>query len=356
MRISFEQEKALCLALLAADGMNVGDAEILSDSVTHSDFTGIYSHGLSRFSNYLRRFANGAMKANAEVTIVTDRGSTVAFDCENGCGVIALMRAYEQMRPRAREHGIMIATGRRASNIGCGSFFGKRAAEDGLIALFCCNTVKCVAPYGGADSLLGTNPIIVAAPAGSELPLILDISTTITAFGKVQAAAREGRPIPEGWALDGEGRPTTDAAAAKTVLPIAGPKGYGLAVMIEMFSALLAKAAYGPGVGVPNKGEPENTGFAMILIDPERFMPLDEFKASVDAYIRSIKTSRRAPGVEEILMPGELEFKRLENTLRTGYEVSEALQEELLGYAVRGGLVPENSSFSQLIRTVSAER
>lgn len=352
MNISYEKEKALCAALLHADGMNDADAAILSESVAHSDFTGIYSHGLSRFSNYLKRFANGAMKPNAAITVERDGGSTAAFDCGNGCGVIALTHVYERMVPRAREHGIVIATGRRASNIGCGSFFGKRAAQDGLIALFCCNTVKCVAPFGGADSLLGTNPIIVAAPAGEELPLILDISTTVTAFGKVQAAAREGRPIPAGWALDAQGKPTTDAREAKTVLPIAGPKGYGLAVMIEMFSALLAKAAYGSGIGSPNKGEQENTGFAMILIDPERFMPLHEFKASVDAYIRSLKASRRAPGVEEILLPGELEFKRLRETMETGYPVTEALQTELLGYAVQGGLVPAGSSFEQLLASV----
>ena len=268
MKISYAQEMELCKALLTAHGMNADDAGLLGESVAHSDFTGIYSHGLSRFANYLKRFENGAMKPNAKLSVAMDGGSTVAFDCDNGCGVVVMYRAYERMVERARKYGIVIATGRRASNIGCGSFFAKRAVEDGLIAMFCCNTVRCVAPYGGADSLLGTNPIVIAAPAGEELPLILDISTTVTAMGKIQAAAREGKPIPAGWALDADGKPTTDSAAAKTVLPIAGPKGYGLAVMIEMFSALLAGASYGDGVGFPNKGEAENTGFAMILVDP----------------------------------------------------------------------------------------
>lgn len=224
--------------------------------------------------------------------------------------------------------------------------------EDGLIAMFCCNTVRCVAPYGGADSLLGTNPIVIAAPAGEELPLILDISTTVTAMGKIQAAAREGKPIPAGWALDADGKPTTDSAAAKTVLPIAGPKGYGLAVMIEMFSALLAGASYGDGVGFPNKGEAENTGFAMILVDPERYMPPAQFRRTVDEYIRSIKASRKAEGVSEILMPGELEMRRFKETAETGYEVSAALAAELMQYAHNSGAAPQDADFAAFVASL----
>ena len=136
--------------------------------------------------------------------------------------------------------------------------------------------------------------------------------------------------------------PTTDAAKAKTVVPIAGPKGYGLAVMIEAFAALLAGANYGAGI--------ENTGFAMILVDVEKFMPVDTFKANVDAYIRSIKGSRKAEGVQEILMPGELEYKRYQQYMRDGYDVSEALGKELAGYAVQFGLAPEGTDFETLVR------
>jgi L-2-hydroxycarboxylate dehydrogenase (NAD+) len=352
MKISYKQEQLLCHKLLTASGMNDKDAEILADSIAHSDFTGIYSHGLSRFSNYLKRFANGAMKANANLTVTNDTGSTVSFDCDNGSGVVQMAKVYKQMAVRAKQYGIVIATGRKASNIGCGSFFANMAVNDDLIGMFCCNTVRCVAPFGGADRVLGTNPIVVGAPAKEELPLILDISTTITAMGKIQAAAREGKPIPEGWALDEEGNPTTDAKKAKTVVPIAGPKGYGLAVMVEMFSALLAQAAYGEGIGFPNKGEAENTGFAMILIDVAKFMPADQFKSSVDAYIRNIKASRKAKGVNEILMPGELEFKRYEQYLKTGYEVSEALGAELAGYGEKFGLIPEGAGFDALVASL----
>ena len=352
MVISYEQERRLCKALLTGRGMNDKDAETLAESVAYSDFSGIYSHGLSRFANYLDRFDNGAYNLNANIQAAADLGSTVAYDCDDGCGVVAVHHVYEMMKERVKEHGIVIATGNRASNLGCGAFFGRRAAKDDLIMLLCCNTTRCVAPFGGADSVLGTNPIIVAAPANEELPLVLDISTTNVAFGKVQAYAREGKELPSGWALDTAGRPTTDARAAQTVLPIAGPKGYGLAVMIEMFSALLARAGYGSDVGFASKGQHENTGFAMILIDPARFRPIDEFKAGVDGYIRAIKSGTKAEGVKEIFLPGEIEMRKFEQFLETGYEVSEALQKELTGYAVRFGVAHEGADFGELVRAL----
>ena len=351
MKLSFEEEKRLCAALLRASGMDETDAGILSASVAHSDFTGIYSHGLSRFSNYLKRFNNGAMKPDAPVEIVSDRDNAVVFDCHNGCGVVDVVHAYEFLRERAADYGVVMGTARRSSNIGCGSYYAQLAARDGLIAIIGCNTVRCVAPFGGTDSLLGTNPIIVAVPALEERPIILDISTTVTAMGKIQAAAREGRPIPEGWALDADGLPTTDASEAKTVLPIAGPKGYGLAVMVEALSALLSGAGFGAGVGFPNKGEQENTGFFIILVDPARFLPAEEFKRRVDEYIRSMKSSRRRAGVEEILMPGELEMRRFDETMKTGHEVTPALERELADWCSRLGISKPGQSLEQ---TVSA--
>ena len=352
MIIGYEQELRLCKALLTGRGMNEADAEILAASVAYSDFSGIYSHGLSRFANYLDRFDNGAYNLNADIRAVSDLGSTVTYDCDDGCGVIAVHHVYEKMKARVKEHGIVIATGKRASNIGCGAFFGRKAAEDDLVMLLCCNTTRCVAPFGGADSVLGTNPIIAAAPAKEELPLVLDISTTNVAFGKVQAYAREGKELPAGWALDAAGRPTTDARAARTVLPIAGPKGYGMAVMIEMFSALLACAGYGSDVGFASKGQHENTGFALILIDPARFRPIDEFKAGVDGYIRSIKAGTKAEGVKEIFLPGDIEMRKFDQFMQIGYEVTEALQKELMEYAVRFRIAPEGSGFGELIRKI----
>ena len=196
MKISFDQESKLCKALLKAQGMNDADAELLGPAVTHSDFTGVYSHGLSRFANYLKRFANGSMNANANIRAIMDKGSTLAYDCDNGSGIIAINRIYDELLPRAREHGIVIATGNKASNIGCGNYYGWRAAKDNVIGIFVANTITCVAPFGGAEGLLGTNPIIIAAPSGERYPLIMDISTSVTAFARYRPPRARAPPYP----------------------------------------------------------------------------------------------------------------------------------------------------------------
>lgn len=353
MIILYNDEIKLCTALLTARGMNKEDAEILASSVAYSDFSGIYSHGLSRFSNYLLRFDNGAYNLNPELSILSDTGATISYSCDDSSGVIAVAHVLEQLKERASKYGIAIATGNNASNIGCGAFFGRMAVEDDKIALICCNTTRAVAPFGGADRFLGTNPVIVAAPACEELPLIMDISTSCVAFGKVQAFKREGKALPAGWALDKAGKPTTDASEAYTVLPIAGPKGYGMAVMIDMFSALLANAAYGDGIGFASQGQKEKTGFAVILIDPSKFMPIEEFKNSVDEYIRTIKASTKADGVEKILLPGELEITRFEKNVNVGYEVSDALAAELVKYAVSFGIASEGATLEEVVKSLA---
>jgi len=179
---------------------------------------------------------------------------------------------------------------------------------------------------------------------------VLDISTTNVAMGKIQAHEREGKPIPLGWASDYDGTPTTDPSKAYALTPVANHKGYGLAVMVDALSTLFSGAAFGSNIGLFSKLEPENTGFFLLLIDPSKFMPLDEFKANADTYIRMMKESRKAPGVEEIFMPGELEFRAYERFLESGIEVSEALQAELAGLAKKLGIDYGGDDFEALLK------
>lgn len=352
MLISYEEERKLTRTLLAASGMREDEADLAGEVVTHSDFTGVYSHGLSRITLYLRQLAKGSLKARPEMKTLVDSGPVMAFDCDNGSGIVAVNRVYDALLPRAREFGVAIGTGRHGANIGCGSYYGWRAAEDKVLCMVCANTFASMAPFGGADLLIGTNPIIVAVPTGEEYPMVLDISTSGVAFGKILAAAREGKPIPAGWANDIDGRPTTDSSAAYTVLPIAEHKGYGLAVMVDVFSAVLAGAAFGTDIGRVGKLETENTGFCVILVDPSKFMPIEEFEKSADAYVRMMKYSRPAEGVKEIFMPGEIEYKKFKENREKGFEVSEALGEELCELAAKLGLVPEGSDFETLMRAL----
>ena len=353
MVITYEQEVALVKGILTAAQFSEEDAGIMAAVVSHSDFTGVFSHGLSRLTRYMRQIDVGALNHQAKFTKVLDNEAVMVFDCDNGSGIVSLNKAYDATLEKVRKYGIAMSVGRRNANIGCGSYYGWRAAKDNVIGLFTCNTYAFTSPYGGADRLIGTNPIVFAVPTNDEYPMVMDISTTTVAMGKIQAMEREGQSIPSDWAKDYDGNPTTDPSKAFSLSPFAAHKGYGLAVMVDVLSTMLSKACYGSDIGLFSKLEPENTGFCCILIDPEKFMPLDEFKAIADRYVRMMKDSRKAPGVAEIFMPGELEFRKLDQMKAEGFTVSEALKAELTQLAVKLGAIDEGMSFADMVNKFS---
>ena len=349
MVLSYEQERNLVKGILTASGFEENDADVVGKVITHSDFTGVYSHGLSRLTRYLRQIKAGALKKDPDFEKILDEEAVLMFDGDNGFGILTMNKAYEEAKEKAKKTGIAFATGRRNANIGCGSYYGWRAVEDDMILLAGCNTYAWTSPFGGADRLIGTNPIIFAVPTNNEYPMVMDVSTTNVAMGKVQAFEREGKEIPIDWAKDYDGAPTTDPSKAYSLTPIAAHKGYGLAVMVDVLSTMLSGAAYGSDIGVLSKMEKEDTGFFIIVIDPTKFMPMDEFKASADRYIRMMKDSRKAPGVDEIFMPGEIEYKKFAENKEKGMSFSDALEKELTELSVALGVVKEGTTFEELV-------
>ena len=349
MHIGYEEEISLVRGILTAADFPGEDAATIAKVIAHSDFTGVYSHGLSRLTRYLRQIEAGSLNNRPQFKKLLDSGAVMVFDCDNGSGIVSVNKAYDETIVKARQFGIAMSVGRRNANIGCGSYYGWRAAADGMVALVCCNTYAFTSPYGGADRLIGTNPIILGVPAGEEYPIVMDISTTCVAMGKIQAMEREGLPIPAEWAKDYDGAPTSDPAKAFSLSPIAGHKGYGLAVMVDVLSTMFSAACFGSDLGLFSKLEKENTGFCLILIDPSRFMPLDDFKAEVDRYVRMMKDGRKAPGVREIFLPGEIEYRRFDEMKQTGFAVSEALEKELTELAVRLGAAEAGTDFAGLV-------
>ena len=350
MHIGYEEEVALVTGILTAAGFPEEDAGIIGKVISHSDFTGVYSHGLSRLTRYMRQIKAGALNPRPQMKTLLDEKGTMLFDCDNGSGIVAVNKVYEIAKERAKEYGIVIAAGRHNANIGCGSYYGWRAASDNLVGFVCCNTYAFTSPFGGADRLIGTNPIIFAAPSMEEYPIVLDISTTNVAMGKIQAAEREGQSIPAEWAKDYDGNTTTDPSKAFSLSPIAGHKGYGLAVMVDVLSTMLSKACYGTDIGLFSKLEKENTGFCLILIDPSKFMPIEEFKTNIDRYVRMMKESRKAPGVQEIFLPGEIEFNKFKQIKETGFEISAALEAELTTLSINLGVVEDGADFKTLLQ------
>ncbi len=349
MHISYEEEVSLVRGILTASDFPAEDAETIAKVISHSDFTGVYSHGLSRLTRYLRQIKAGSLNNRPNFRKVLDNQAVMVFDCDNGSGIVSVNKAYDAALEKAKAYGIAMAVGRHNANIGCGSYYGWRAAADNMVALVCCNTYAFTSPFGGADRLIGTNPIILGVPAGEEYPIVMDISTTCVAMGKIQAAEREGQSIPAEWAKDYDGAPTTDPSKAFSLSPIASHKGYGLAVMVDVLSTMFSAACFGTDLGLFSKLEKENTGFCIILIDPTKFMPIKDFKAEVDKYARMMKDSRKAPGVKEIFLPGEIEYRKFDQMKQTGFEVSEALARELTELSISLGAVDEGTDFAGLV-------
>ena len=330
MHLSYDQQITLIKRLVAPLNVDEIDAGYLAAVVTHSDFTGTYSHGLSRLCIYLRQYMAGALQARPNFRCVSDKDASLAFDCGGGSGIAAVNRVYDAVLERARKYGVAAGVGRNSANIGCGGYYGHRMAEDNVIGIVVSNTYPCQAPFGGADRLIGTNPIILGCPTTNpNRPIVIDVSTSGVAIGKVQAYRRENKEMPPDWANDYDGNPTTDPNVAYCVRPMGGHKGYGLAVFVDMFGGVLSDALTSPEIPFVEDMRPEETGFSVILLDIAHFLNVDRFKEHASMYAEMIKNSRTATGVKEIFMPGEIEARLIEERKVTGVDYSDALEAEL---------------------------
>lgn len=328
--------------LAAAAGVPSGDADVLADSLVDADEHGSATHGVSRLAIYLKRIGLGQIDPSAELRVERQRGGTIALDAGNGLGQVQAVRTLELLLPLAREHGVAVATVRRSQHFGAVSYYCSRAAAQDMILLATTNCEPAMSPTGGFDAIFGTNPIGASFPTGRGWPVKIDLATSVVARGNIIAADREGRTIPEGWALDAAGNPTTDAAAALggTVLTMAGHKGYALALMVELLSGVLSGAAVGPEVGSMYKqlDRPQDVGHFFCLIDISAFVDPAEFRRRIDATIDRIKGSRRRPGVDEILVPGERSARTAEANRRLGVPLANATVAELDALAERLGV------------------
>lgn len=325
------QALAKCLAM--ASGVSNSDAEMLADALVDADVHGTASHGISRLNIYMRRIQKGLINPRAELFRDRQRRSALAVDAGNGLGQVQTLKTLDMLAPMARENGVAVATIRNSQHFGAVSYYCNKAAQQDMILLATTNCEPAMSPEGGCQAFFGTNPIAVSFPTGKGFTLKIDMATSIVARGNIIAAQKTGKSIPPGWALNVDGEPTTDAAAALlgTVLTMAGHKGYALAMMVEIFSGVLSGSAIGPAVGsmYKNMDRKQDVGHFLCLLDISAFIDAQEFKARIDSMIDDIKTCRKRPGVEEILIPGERSHRRAMENRRLGIPIDPPTRKEL---------------------------
>jgi len=296
---------------LAALGVPDEDAELVADSLVVAEEWGHPSHGLLRLPWYAARLRTGRIEPVTRLTVLADRGALVSVDGNAGVGQVVTARAMDLAVARAKEYGVGAVGVRNSNHFGTAAYFTRRAAAAGCAAILTTNGSPAMAPWGGLDKAVGANPWSFATPDGRGDAAVLDIANTGVARGKIYAAAEKGEQLPDGWALDAAGRPTTDPAAALdggVVLPMGGHKGYAISFMMDVFSGVLTGSSFGLDVGGPWQPDAHSgAGHVAIAIDIAGFQPPAEFDRRMGVLIGQVKNVRRAPGVDEILYPGELE-------------------------------------------------
>ena len=338
--------ETLCAQILTAAGVGPGDAACVANNLVGANRRGIDSHGVIRMTSYVNEFSKGQIAARTVPQVVVETPATAVVDAQGGWGAPASKFAMELAIKKAREVGMAGVGVRRSNHFGFAAYYGMMALEHDMIGTAVTNARKNMVPTGSTSSYFGTNPICVCIPAGKERPLVYDGATTVVAQGKIQVANKKHLPIPSNWALDKEGRPTTDPAAALAgarMMPLGGYKGYDLALVVDVLSGVLPGAGFGATVHVLSLwGNAANVGHFFSAIDVGAFGDTDEFKAKIDQMIREIHGLPRAEGVERIYLPGEIEFDYEDERRRSGIPVVEDLEKDLRALAGRFGVeMPE---------------
>jgi LDH2 family malate/lactate/ureidoglycolate dehydrogenase len=330
-------------ATLRRVGLPPADADVVADLMAEADLQGSDGHGVIRLPQYVQRIEAGGINTQPDIRVVEERAAMAVVDGDNGMGHLVVSRAVRLAIDKARTAGVAWVGTRRSNHAGPASLYARMPVAHDMIGLyFAVGNANHLPPWGGMEMLLSTNPIAAGIPAGAEPPVVLDMATTVAAYGKVKAKAKRGEPMPVGWMVDRQGQPLTDPNRASEgfLMPIGGHKGYGLALVVGLLAGTLQGAAMGREVVDFNADHttPTNTGQAILVIDLAAFGGAAPFKAAVDTLVRDIHGSERLPGVERIWLPGEQSHGKRETHARTGAPLPAALVKDLDRLAARLGI------------------
>lgn len=320
-------------------GIGRENGEIVADVLVESDLRGIDSHGVPRLRRlYVDRLLNGTIRADAKLTVVRETAATLTFDAGHGLGPLMAYRAMERTIDKARDAGVCLTTVGHSDHFGIAGYYATMALRfPGMAGIAMTNATPLLVPTWGREAMLSTAPIAAAFPAGEQDPFVLDGATSAVAWGKIEIARRMHAILPEGLAVDAEGRPTTDPFEARALMPLggeratSGQKGYGLALLVEMLCSQLSGSLWSKKVAYSGaKGpQPADTSHAFMAINIEAFRPLDEYNASVDDMFATLRGSEPVELAQRVMIPGDPEAIALADRLERGIPLHPSVVEEL---------------------------
>lgn len=322
--------------IFGACGMTAADAALLAGSLAEADRRGIHSHGTLRVPEYVEKLTRHGVNPRGRPRIVSESAAALVIDADNAMGQIAADFAMRHAIDRARSTHVAFAAVRGSNHCGAMDHWAMLALPHDMIGIATTNALPTMAPWGGVDKIVGINPLAVAIPGWEEPPVVLDIAFGATAHGKIRVYHQKGFAIPEGWAFDADGNPTTDAAGAMAGLiqPIGGHKGVGLGIVMGMLASLLSGAAYGTELGNMVDGPTAGRdGHLFVAVDIAGFQPVEAFRRRVDGIARQIAGGRRRAGVDHLYPPGRLEHDFAERYARDGIPLND---ETLAGIRAAG--------------------
>ena len=343
--VAFNLLRIFIARVLTQSGLPEADAGKVAQLMAEADLQGSDGHGVIRLPQYVKRIRSGGINIRPNIRVISERAAMALIDGDNGMGHLVMSRAVDLAMEKARSAGVAWVGARASNHAGPASLYVRKPLENNMIALyFAVGNANHMPPWGGMDTLLSTNPIAVGIPAGSEPAVVLDMATTVAAYGKVKARAKRGEMMPEGWMIDRNGQPLTDPKRAEEgfLLPIGGHKGYGLALIVGLLAGTLNGAAMGRDVVDFNHDDttPTNTGQAVLVIDLAAFAEPTMFKGAVDQLVRDLRSSARLPGVERIWLPGEQSHAKREKYRAEGIPLIAAQVSDLNALALELGIAP----------------
>jgi ureidoglycolate dehydrogenase (NAD+) len=329
--IQAEEAKRLVIKQLTKVGLNEENAGKIAEVLVHADLRNVNSHGVLRTEHYVNRLLAGGINPDAQISYQKTGPVTGVVDGDDGFGHVIGEVAMDHAIEMARNNGVGMVTVFNSSHCGALSYFVQKATDAKLIGIAMSHTDKIVVPFGGKTSFLGTNPIAYGVPAKTKKPFILDMATSHVAWGKILQAREEEKEIPEGWGVDENGAAVTDPNKVVSLSTFGGPKGYGLSVIVDVFSGLLAGAAFGPHIGkmYDDLDKKRKLGHYFCVINPSFFTDTDIFLGQMDHMIEELQQVEPAPGFERVYVPGEIEQINEEKNLKQGITIASSVYEFL---------------------------